>query len=455
MLRVASLVAQAGIREQEEMESLISHLRGKGYLPMIRSMLTSMLDLIKLPEGREQLITEVIAKGIRDPFMRRRHSEALGELFFADDIICILLPLRVDILQASAIGHAEQEQHLSKFCQDIESAIKIQLNGRRVRGMSFEWKAMPKLRSERGVYRYSGFEDLFEEEPEQEVTELKLTKPNYTPEDLTGVKLLVDTNIRQFILRLAQLRKMTSKDATQATEHPIIQTLLSKGLVVEEYLLTCKQDQHTICVVPSRDHLSEEPTASFHCSVCGRPFAEENLQVIYTLAEKAKKLVDSSLWMSIWVTELLTEKGVRREGIKWGLRASGEELDIMVEDFGSRIFLELKDREFGLGDAYPFSYRVTRYGGRLGGVVTMDKVATDAKDFFKEEADRRESFPEIRYLEGSAGIKEGIAELVNDMALRQVRRLIQPFSIRLGFDLWPPVRHWIDMKMSQVSKTLA
>lgn len=452
MLRVVSLTAKAGIRDQTEMEILISHLKGKGYSPLIRSMLTNMFDLVKLPEARGQLITEVIAEGRRDMFMRRRYGEVLGELFFADDIICVLLPFRTDILQASVIGYGEQEQGLLNFCQDVEDAIKTRFNGRRVRGMSFDWEGLPAP-----GYRVHGspeVEDIFEEEPEQEVTELKLTEPNYTPEDVAATKLLVDTNVRQFVLRLAQLRKMTSKDATQAAGHDITERVLSEGLVVEEYLLTCKQDQHTICIVPSRDHLNKEPTASLYCSVCGRPFAEENLQVIYTLAERAKKLVDSSLWMSIWITELLMEEGVRREGIKWGLKASGEELDIMVEDFGSRIFLELKDREFGLGDAYPFIYRVTRYGGSIGIVSTMDRVSTDAISFFKEEVNRRESLVQIRCLAGLVDIKEGIAELVKDMSLRQVRGLIQPFSRRLGFGLWPLVERWINKKRIEVPKSV-
>ena len=62
MLRVASLTAQAGIRDQAEMESLISHLRNKGYAPLIRNMFTNMFDLVKLKEAREQLITEVISE---------------------------------------------------------------------------------------------------------------------------------------------------------------------------------------------------------------------------------------------------------------------------------------------------------------------------------------------------------------------------------------------------------
>ncbi|MDY6966026.1 MAG: hypothetical protein SVM80_08690 [Halobacteriota archaeon] len=161
------------------------------------------------------------------------------------------------------------------------------------------------------------------------------------------------------MLKLAQVGKMVSKDALELAKTDILQHLLSLGLIAEEYLLTCKQDQHTICVVPSKKHLTKEPMAPLLCSVCGRSFPEENLQLIYTITKIGKRLAEGSLWMSIWITELLKESGVGKGSIKWGLEANGEELDIMVEYFDSRLFFELKDREFGLGDAYPFVYRIS------------------------------------------------------------------------------------------------
>jgi hypothetical protein len=124
----------------------------------------------------------------------------------------------------------------------------------------------------------------------------------------------------------------------------------------------------------------------------------------------------------------------------------------MVEDFDSRTFFELKDREFGLGDAYPFVYRVTRYGGRSGIVATMDKVSTDARKFFEEETQRREYPIQIQYLEGSKNIQRGITKLIEDMSLSQARRLTRPFSVSTGFDLWPIVEYWISAKMGGISE---
>lgn len=449
MLRVVTFIAKASIREQVEMERLISHLRDKGYIPAIRSMFTGMLNLAELPEPGEELITKVITQV--PPmylFFKEGFSEVLGELFFTEEFLYLLSPVEENRLQASAIGYERQEEALQKFCADVEEGVKSRFDGRRVRGMKFEWE-IPKFGFSSSVRRrLSPFEKDFEQ---GEI--LKGSKPNYNSEDIKMAELLVDTDIRRLMLKLAQVGKMRSDDAINlAGCEKTLQNLLSLGLIAEEYLITCKQDQHTICVVPSTEHLAKEPMASLRCSICSRSFPEENLQTIYTLTERTKKLLSGSLWMSIWITELLKKSGIKIESIKWGLEASGEELDIMVEDFDARLFFELKDREFGLGDAYPFVYRTTRYGGTVGIVITMDKVSADAKRFFEEETQRRESPIKIRYLEGPEQIRKEIPKIVEEIALLQARRIVEPFSFRTGFDLWPIVEYWFEHKTEHKTK---
>ncbi len=448
MLRVLSFIAKAGIRNQIEMEKLILYLGKRGYLAIIRNMFTAIFSSAKLPEPDEQIIANMIAQAPGGRFMPGFFKDALGDLFITDEAIYVLNPIDSNMLQVSVIGWGEYEEALQKFCKNIEEGIRTKFDGRRVRGMNFAWKPVSSHHLGYGRYLYP-LEDFFEEEYRHEAEKLRVSEPTYSPEDVKAANLLVNTEIRQFMVRLAQVGKMMSKDATKlAKKQDVLQQLLSLDLITEEYLLTCKQNQHTICIVPSKEHLTKEPMNSLRCSVCGRPFPEENLQVIYTLTEKGKRLIDGSLWMSIWITELLKENGVREKSIKWKLEAHGEDIDIMVQDFDSTIFFELKDREFGLGDAYPFIYRITRYGGTLGVVVTMDKVSTDAKKFFEEENRSRRPRIRIRYLEGPENIQKGISEIVKDLALLQVRRVIQHFSIRIGFDLWPIVEHWINTKES-------
>lgn len=450
MLRTITLAAKIGLRDQNEMEALISHLSDKTYLPVIRSMLKGMFALARLPEPDHELITKIITPAVRAYMLE--HTEILGDLFFIDNWAYALTFAGEEILYASVVGYGKPDEPLRKFCADIEEGIKTRFDGRRVRGMEFDWKSVD-LRPSRYTRRRSAPYRAFSEgEPERGEVEFKSTEPNYSSEDVQVAGLLVNIEIRKFILKLAQVVKMRQKDAAEIVEADVLQHILSLGLVMEEYLLTCKQDQHTICVVPSKNDLTKDPMPSLRCSVCGRSFPQENLQVIYALTERGKKLVDHSLWMSIWVTELLKENGVRKEAIRWGLEVSGEELDIMVEDFGSRIFFELKDREFGLGDAYPFVYRTTRYAGRIGIIATMDKVSTDAKKFFGEETERRESPINIEYLEGPEAIQPGIRELIERTSLLQVRRVVRPFSQTMGFDLWPIIQNWLDTRIKATSK---
>ena len=341
MLRVVTFVANASVREQAEMESLLTYLREKGYLPVIRSMLTGVLSLAKLPEPDEQLITKVITQ---TPYRFRRleFGEILGDLFFTKEFVYLVNPLGEEAIQASVIGYRKQEEALQKFCADVEEGIKSRFDNRRLSETKFDWK-MPKF-----SYPFIEFFDFFKKEAEHR-EDIKGAKPNYTSEDIKATELLVNTDVRRFMLRLAQVGKMTSKDAVDLARSNILERLLSLGLITEEYLLTCKQDQHTICVVPSKEHLAKDSMASLRCSLCGRSFPEENLQVIYTLTERGKKLLDSSLWMSIWVTEILKKAGVKKECIKWGLEARSDELDIVVEDFPSAANKSVRVKDNGTG----------------------------------------------------------------------------------------------------------
>ena len=438
MLRASSVAARAGARDQLEMEKLVSHLQSLGYTPVIRSILAGGCATLGLPGPNEQRIADAFGRQARQFQYRTRGSPSgvVGEVLLREGTMCIVYPHRSEMLRVSVVGHGHQDDALRLFCEDVEAAVRARFDGRRVRGMDFAWKSLsPRMVLDEVRSSFDRF-DPFLAVPGRQEGRFQLTDPDYTAEDLECCRLLVGDSARSFILTLAKLGKMRSEDAVADAGKDVVDQLVSGGLLAQEYLLTCKRDRHTICVTPSRDDITKEPTASLQCSGCGRAFRDENVQEIHSLTGRAKRLLDGSLWMHVWVTELLVENGVSRESIKWSLEAQGEELDLMVEDFDSRLFFELKDREFGLGDAYPFSYRLSRYGGRLGVVATMDQVSSDAKAFFDEQVRRGDAVPQIRCLEAAGGIREGVRNLVKELSLSQVQRLLGPLSERLGFDLW-------------------
>lgn len=435
MLRVVNLESKFNIKNQREVETLISDLREKGHVTTIRSSLNNIFELANLPEPNADIITNMIEKNSKRHYLARS-SAFMGDIFVNDEVIYVLNPERSHNLQISAIGYEKPEESIYNFCKDVEESFKTKFPNRSER-FNFDWK-MPDS-------SISHLRDSFidEELLDEELTleKIQYNKPEYTSEDIEMSNLLVDVQIRKFILKLAQVSKITSEDAYKIVETEVINKLLSSGLIAEEYLLLCKKDQHTICVVSSKDHFSQYSNPP-RCSICGRSFADENLQTIYTLTSEGKRLIDGSLWMTIWITEILKENGIMEENIKWNIEVGGEELDIMIEDFDSRIFFELKDREFGLGDAYPFILRVKRYGGNMGIVATMDKVATNVKNFFEEENNSRNSIS-IEYYEGNEDIREGIQKIITRMTLFQLRRTIRPISDGIGINLWPFVDQWI------------
>jgi len=87
--------------------------------------------------------------------------------------------------------------------------------------------------------------------------------------------------------------------------------------------------------------------------------------------------------MTVWVTSRLLDLGVPQEVILWNMEEAGEEVDIIVDFVGRTWIFELKDREFGAGDAYPFNYRKVRYRADEAVVVTTDKVCAGCTASFQ------------------------------------------------------------------------
>ncbi len=428
--------AAAEIREQHEIDSIVSTLASKGYLTLLRTMLSSACTVAGIPISDVQvdLVTER-----RVPYRTTEaHTRLTGDILFKDDVAYIVQPIRHS-LHIWQIRHHSLPSSLTSICSDVESAIKTSIDGRRVRGMNFDWKPI-KRKSIRAlpVRRYYQNARLN-------------TKPvDYTQEELDAAKLLLFPDVRTFILRLAQAGKARAIDAVADTEKLPMDELINSGLIKKEYLVLCRKDSHTICAIQDPSELDSQPGGKFSCTVCGRAFKDELIQEIYALSDTGKGLLSGSRWMTIWVTDLLMAAGVSRDGIAWNPTVSEDELDIMIDELGPRVFFELKDREFGLGDAYPFAYRVSRYGGAFGIVITTDKVADEAKKFFKEQ--RPNMGAKILEIEGQAEIEKRIIPLVDEFSRRGVMLLLSELAEPLALDPRPIVNAWMDRIAKELSK---
>ncbi len=444
MLRVTAMTGKAGLKKQSDMEGIIADLGTKGYRAVIRSMYRDAYTSLDVPSPSEKDLSKILEEG--SPYSPYRGEDPLGDLFLKDGLLYLMTCSGGSIVVA-VVADGPKECELLPFCEAIGAGLKSRIRGKKANAV-LQWSSASvigqPLQRIPVRYRYRVVDSLIvPSELRASQTEFKMTRPEYSAEDAIAAQFLAENANRQFALKLAQVGKMRNKDASEIATDEMIARFRTLGLVVEEYLLTCRQDQHTICIVPSKEYLTREPTSLLRCNVCQRAFADEKLEPIYSLTVLGKRLLNKSLWMSIWLTELLLKLGINAGSIKWGAEANGEELDIVLEDFGSRVFFELKDREFGLGDAYTFTFRLTRYGGSAGVVATMDKMSADAKKFFAEEAERRDTPIDVMVFEAVAGIKAGMADLLHRMSLAQIERLLAPFSYGAGLNLWPVVGQWL------------
>jgi hypothetical protein len=418
---------KAEIKTQAEMDAIVGSLLGRGYSALLRSF-------AKAGAEAAQLRTAPDASAFVSEEARRRfggQAFAVGDLMFRDGNAYVVQPLdgRFHVWE---IRRHDAPSAADLLCSDVEAAIRVHVDGRRVRGMDFAWKKATLEPRYRPVN--SGF---FQE------GRLETKKPEYTDEELSAAKLLSNGEFRSALLRLSQVGKVRPADTMVLSNAAIAEPLVSAGLVLKETLVSCRQDSHTICVVPDRSHLDGSSKPAMRCTVCGRTLADELMQEVFAVTDLAKRMLNGSHWMTVWVTHLLCDAGLSTADIAWNAAAGQDELDIIVNVVSFKVFFELKDREFGLGDTYPFAARVNRYGGTFGVVATTDKVAQDARSFLDEQ---RASGLTIFTLEGPEKVRTGLPALLDSISRNAVRRLLADLSAPLGTSVRSFMDGWMEQR---------
>lgn len=427
MFVAEGMAAEAGLREQREVDIVISSLTARGFRPLLRTMLAAIGEIAQA--SLSSIPVQIITGRNAGPYSI---AGIAGDLLFKDDLGYVVQPMDSSSLHVWQIRHHACQADINDFCRVVEATIRQTLDGRRVRGMNFTWRPI-KGRSHRTTRR-------FYNDPKLE------TKPaDYSVDEAAAARLLVASEIRAFVLHLAQAGKARAIDTTEEAKKLNLEELLQNGLVRREYLVSCRKDSHTICTVHDPKQLGETG-GTLTCTTCGRAFQDECVHEIYVPSDGVKALLAGSRWMTIWVTELLLAAGVPKETIGWNATSGEDEIDIVVDGFESRVFLELKDREFGLGDAYPFAYRLSRYGGSTGIIVTMDKVADEAKKFFDEQ--RRNRTAQLLFAEGQATIEQEIRRHVDSVSRTAIANLVAELTRSLQFDTAKVMLLW----MQQVAR---
>jgi hypothetical protein len=327
------------------------------------------------------------------------------------------------------------------FTTDFESALRSSIDGRRARHLQFNWQALTGRVQKRTLPHIR--------DTDEEIS-IRFVSPSQIDDTtLSRVEILADPIVRIMLREIGESGFARHGDllGRRGKRQEDFEYAISKakefGLVESEYLLQCKKTSAQLIRIKDIDQLSRSEISDFRCANCNRPFAEEMTSEGYKLSTVGRELVNGSHWMTIWITKRLFDLGVSSDAILWNVEESGEEVDLVLEHVDRLWIFELKDREFGAGDAYPFNYRKVRYKADEAVVITTEKVATDARRVFSEF----EGLKKIHIVEGLAEFSEVIKKSFHQAGMTAAKNALAIPSAVSGFDL----RKWYEARQNRES----
>ncbi len=324
------------------------------------------------------------------------------------------------------------ELHVRLFAEEVQRAILAAVDGRKTRHMTFNW-APPQPRQT----RLAQFRT-----PAEEGAAVRLEHARLERESVVGSQALSTASAREVLRLLSQSGFALERDilSGRLRRHDDLTAVLGEfkraELIVPEYLLECKKGGAPLARLGS-ERLEAPGAGDLICTACGARFAEETISKGYTVSPLGHSLLQHSRWMTVWLTEKLIKLGVPIDSILWNLAELGEEVDLVVEFLGQLWIFELKDREFGTGDAYPFNFRRQRYRPDKAFVVTTDKVSRDAKRVFEDPAkdglERRDTGPV--FIEGLDSAEQVLQREITIAAFRYGSDAVATLGMMMGYDL--------------------
>ena len=428
---------------QSEFRKIVEELEPKGYSGILRSTASTLKRITRSSYSPEEILEFSKARirpGVSEGSSVELFAQDAGTLYLLqppedegydrDFRLGRLVEVPTNLQLGFVSDASAHTDAILQFGNAVNDVIRDTVDGRRLRGMTLEWKPLrPIGRSVRAlVTPRAGTSSP----PQYE-------NPEYSLKEAALADDLAKSAVRAVLIEILEAGKTRLVDVVGRSDNAkersaTIASLANTGLVTKEYLVVCQKSSRALTHVASLEEIKSGPTSQLPCAECGRKFSEERTEEIILPTELARTMMSSSRWMQIWLTVRLERLGIPRSEIVWNLVRAAEDIDVIAGIQGTLMFFELKDREFGLGDAYPFNYRVARYGGEIGIVLTCDKVAQDAKTFFEEQTKLRrrgEVVHEIHMIEGLEAAERKLEVISNSVAQTYLEMRLEGAGARL------------------------
>lgn len=428
MLTIDTYTANASISDQLEFSYVIRDLLSKGYKPLLQLLENNVHSILGTSPGILKYI-EVFRPSDDANFRsyyRREHTEML-----IDGHRIFIIRNNGSKLHVIQLRRHDYPSYAKGFLQQLEAIMRKRVDGRRLRRMSFDWERIDSNQ----LSKPKNEKDIF--------SNLKFRKPEFSDVELNGSKVLGGLSSREFLQSLSRIHKGRPADVSLKAITNDESILIDAKIICTEYLIQCKKDNRTLGTSATK----EEITSHLKCGACRRSYIDELISEVYSLTDLGLSLNTKSHWMTIYVTSILNDIGIQNDDILWGATGSQDEIDLCVNVAGKRVFFELKDRDFGLGDMYAFAGRIDRYNANLGVIITTHKIADDVKSFI-QEGSKKEYFPRILQIEGLNPLKSKLSKELISSANDSILGLISPQFNDYSLDFGKILKLWANRILS-------
>lgn len=327
------------------------------------------------------------------------------------------------------------DERLRAFAASIETALKHLWIVRNADPIDFDWKPVNTGTPNLGkIIALQG-----------EQSGPKFDRVELTPDESRAAELLTSKIARETLIEISQAGFARERDIlgkkgkAQDNVREALSELKNSGLLNIEYLLECTQDGTPLTRLKDPKQIEDKAIKNLLCPLCNLNFGQGSLTERYSLSELGHKMIRKSHWMTVWVTMHLLKLGVPKEAVLWNISEAGEEVDILVEFLEQLWIFELKDKEFGSGNAHTFSFRQVRYHANKAFIITTDRVSRDAKNVFEELARERQSPSSSGNpicIEGLHLVENNLHDEISKTRNRFARRRLALIRDLYGYDIY-------------------
>jgi len=276
---------------------------------------------------------------------------------------------------------------------------------------------------ESSVRKNTQLEEIFETEDVQFISAEEIDH-----EEIVLAKLLEEPEIRNLAITIRRaggmlMSDLKKKKSGHSTLEEQVSLLRTNGLLSQEYVVICKRTSNQVNRFNTREQIEKAAELGVRCS-CGRLISEERIEELIVPTDSLHRLLNQSYWMSAKLLESLRELKIPDERILLNLKEGAEEIDAFVDVDGVLVMFELKDNEFSMGHAYPFSGRIGLYKPDYAVIVSTKGVDPDVKNYFK----RVKPASSIHYVENLEDLTPTLEKIIAKIRLSRAQRIIEQFE---------------------------